>query len=75
MWVNELGVGKGKMLRVATNHYPDWITRQQLAEESEYDVTGGTFSTYLSTLRKMELLEVNKEMVRAHPALFGDESR
>ncbi len=39
------------MLDLLIDVHPDALTRDQLAERVGYEPTGGTFNTYLSTLR------------------------
>jgi hypothetical protein len=41
-----------------------------LAEASGYEVTGGTFSTYLGVLRRNGLIAVDGDSVRASETLF-----
>lgn len=49
--------GARRMLRAAAEHHPTRLTRAQLATLSKMRATGGTFGTYLSTLRRQGLLE------------------
>lgn len=52
------------------------IAKDELADRVGMTVTGGTFQTYLSTLRRNGLAEVEGGMVRASESLFiGTEAR
>jgi len=52
--------------------WPGGLTRQELADRSGIEVTGGTFSTYLGTLRSNGLAAEADGEVRADAALFPD---
>ncbi|MCP3401955.1 hypothetical protein [Bradyrhizobium sp. CCGB20] len=66
--------GVGPMLDALTEHYPNAISREDLAAELNLAAAGGTFSTYVSRLRSPGLVEVNGRDIRLAPALMGDAS-
>jgi hypothetical protein len=70
MWRSKLMRGERKMLDVVVEKYPDPITKEELGEATVFTHTGGTFGTYLSTLRRNELVTVEGDQVRACDALF-----
>lgn len=55
-WASRIS-GAHKLLRHLAGEYPDWTTRQDLAEALSLAADGGTFSTYLSRLRAPGLIE------------------
>ncbi len=67
-WHGALRAGACRMLDVVIAH-PRGITREQLADRVEMEVTGGTFSTYLGDLRRNGLIEVDRDAVRPGSAL------
>lgn len=52
-----LKAGARRMLSVLGAHHPTALTRQQLGVQSVVSHTGGTFTSYISTLRKMGLVD------------------
>lgn len=60
MWTDKLKLGEANMLKALISVYPDSLTRDQLAERVEMEPSGGTFLSYLSTLRTNHLLEEDK---------------
>lgn len=69
-WLNYLGnSGASRMLRVITDAYPRTITKAEVAESAAL-AQSGTFGTYLSTLRTLELIEGRDEL-KASDELFG----
>jgi hypothetical protein len=70
MWERALKRGEWRMLQALVAVYPTPLSRQALGEQTEYTATGGTFGTYLGTLRRNGLIEVHGEEVRASETLF-----
>lgn len=61
-WLHELGnSGAARMLRALADAYPQPISRERLGEMSSISHTGGTFGTYLSKLRTLELVVATHE--------------
>lgn len=70
MWQRAVGGGSARMLEVLVAAYPEWLTRERLADALNMAASGGTFSTYLSRLRSNGLAEVQGAQVRAGAVLF-----
>lgn len=68
-WINELGGGAARMLEVLCKAYPDSLSNDRLGEAAGLSARSGTFSTYLSKLRGLELIEGRGE-IRASQELF-----
>lgn len=65
-WLGELGEGgAGRMLRVLAENYPGRLTKQELGDATQIEHTGGTFGTYVSKLRTLELIEGKSELSAA----------
>lgn len=70
-YLRELGSsGAGRMLQVIAAAYPQALTREELSERSNVSAAGGSFNTYLSKLRTLELIEGRGEL-RASEELFS----
>lgn len=61
-WLNRLGGGASRMLAALSDNYPSALTNEQLGEAAEINHRSGTFSTYLSKLRTLELVEGRGEL-------------
>ncbi len=70
MWRGKLLQGERKMLDVLVEAHPNPMSRTELGERSGYSADGGTFGTYLSTLRRNDLAVVAKDSVVASETLF-----
>lgn len=68
-WLRELGGGAGRILRACADRYPHAITKAEAATEADMSENSGTFSTYLSKLRTLELITGRGEL-RASDELF-----
>jgi hypothetical protein len=69
-WLSELGSGgASRLLRVIAEAYPRSLSNQEAAEAAGLSPKSGTFSTYLSRLRKLQLVEGRGEL-RASEELF-----
>ena len=64
MWRGALRSGERKMLDVLAELGGTPITRAELAERTGFTLSGGTFGTYLSTLRTAGLADVDGDVVR-----------
>jgi len=67
LWMGIVKGGAARMLRVLANNYPNSISREQLGKISS---TSGTFSTYLATLKRNELITVEEGQMTASSELF-----
>ena len=70
MWGERLKRGAREMLEHLVRIHPDAIAKDELAEALEMTASGGTYQTYLSTLRRNGLAVVDGQNVRAGEALF-----
>lgn len=69
-WLRELGdSGASKILTALAEAYPNALTKERVGEIAGMSHTSGTFGTYLSRLRTLELIEGRGEL-RASPELF-----
>lgn len=55
-WLDELGGGAARMLQALAGRYPEGFTREELGQASGLSASSGTFNTYLSRLRTLELV-------------------
>jgi hypothetical protein len=70
-WLGELGnSGAARILRELATAYPRALTRAELGEAANLSDRSGTFDTYLSRLRGLELVEGRSEL-RASEELFA----
>lgn len=69
-WRSALKAGARNMLDHLVALYPEAVSRDVLAEAVEMTVTGGTFQTYLSTLRRNGLVDIVGNEVSASESLF-----
>lgn len=70
-WLGELGQsGAARILRALAEAYPVALTRSQLGEAAGLSDRSGTFDTYLSRLRTLELIEGRGE-IRASAEFFS----
>lgn len=68
-----LRAGASRMLEQVLNAYPEAIARDELAQRAGLEVTAGTFSTYLSDLRRNGLIEVGPTgEITANEILIGN---
>lgn len=70
MWRGVLKRGAREMLDALVEAYPDSLEREQLAVAADVAFSGGTFGSYLSSLRRNGLVDVNGPSVRASDTLF-----
>jgi uncharacterized protein len=70
MWARKFKAGARRMLGVLVEAYPDGLTRDELAEAAEIARTSGTFSDYLSALKRNAVAEEREGEVFAGEALF-----
>lgn len=64
-WLRELGEsGAARILRAVAEAYPEALSLEEVGKRADLNPRSGTFSTYLSRLRTLELIE-GRGMVRA----------
>ncbi len=73
MWREALRPGECKLLDALIAAYPDALAREELAAQAGYTASGGTFGSYLGTLRRNELIEVDGNRIRASTIFFEAE--
>jgi uncharacterized protein len=70
-YLNEFGSsGAARMLRALADTYPNTLSRAELSEASGVSAAGGSFDTYLSRLRTLELVDGDRNGLRASDELF-----
>jgi len=69
-WRTALKAGARTMLDLLIEAYPNALTRDELAQRAGYEISGGTFNTYLSTLRRNGLADITGDSVRANEVLY-----
>ncbi|MEO8679230.1 MAG: hypothetical protein ABI665_09305 [Vicinamibacterales bacterium] len=69
-WLGELGGGASRILETVATVYPDTLTLEQIGKQANLNHQSGTFSTYMSRLRTLELIESGRGWVRASEELF-----
>jgi hypothetical protein len=70
MWRSALRAGERKMLDILVEFYPQSMSREYLGEKAGFTHSGGTFGTYLGSLRRNGLIETEDGQVRASDTLF-----
>lgn len=70
MWRKSLRLGERKLLDFLIGLYPNSISKEDLALNTNLTSNAGTFGAYLGTLRRNGLAEVDHGMIRAGYALF-----
>lgn len=73
MWCDIIGNqgGAARMLRVLGENYPEDISKEDLGKEVEMSHTSGSFSTYISTLKRNGLITVKDGWYKASEELFN----
>jgi hypothetical protein len=70
-WLRELGdSGAARMLEALIESYPGSLTKDELGEKAGMSAGSGTFGTYLSRLRTLELVQGRGEL-KASDELFA----
>jgi uncharacterized protein len=70
MWRSKLKRGAREILDVLVEAYPHPLSKETLAVEVGMEPTGGTFGTYIGTLRRNGLIESDSGKLRASDSLF-----
>lgn len=69
-WRAVLRSGERRMLDELVRVHPHQLTRSELAARAHFAPSGGTFNTYLGTLRRNRLVDVHGNAVRASDVIF-----
>ncbi len=59
--------GAMKMLKVCAMYHPNSVSKNRVATLSKFTVGGGTFTTYLSELKKLDWININGEQISITP--------
>jgi uncharacterized protein len=70
MWRSKLKRGAREILDVLVDSYPNPLSKESVAIEVGMEPTGGTFGTYIGTLRRNGLIESDGGKLRASDSLF-----
>lgn len=70
IWKDKLPAGPAKILQVLFDNYPDSIEKTELAERSGYAFGSGTWTNYISILRKNHLIEDDSGNFKVSKTLF-----
>lgn len=70
MWSGNFRAGVGRMLKVLAKYYPSSVSNETLSQESQVDVSGGSYGTYLGELTRNGLAVKEDGQVKASPTLF-----
>jgi hypothetical protein len=69
-WLRELGGGAARILRVLAEAYPEHLSNREIGERAQISHESGTFSTYMSKLRTLELVTRGVGTSRASEEFF-----
>lgn len=69
-WMGQLGKAEKAALSALTEVYPEYLSKDKVAERAGYEPTGGGFNNALSRLRSLELIEGRGDL-KASDALFS----
>lgn len=59
LWKAKFRAGAGKILQFLFESYPNEVSKDDIGYATGFEPSGGTFNTYLSELRRNNLIEVN----------------
>lgn len=69
-WQNKFRHGAAKILQFIYDQYPNEVSKFDIGEATGYECTGGTFNTYLSELKRNNLIEINGDLVKIANEFF-----
>jgi hypothetical protein len=70
-WLRELGQsGAARILQVLADAYPKTLTNEEIGEAAGISHASGTFSTYMSKLRSLELIQGSRGATKASDEFF-----
>nr|WP_276977270.1 LAGLIDADG family homing endonuclease [Ferrimicrobium acidiphilum] len=70
MWAGKFREGAAKMLKYVCSRYPEWVSDEEIGQNTGFTHTGGTYNTYRGELVRNKLIEKKDGMCRASPTLF-----
>lgn len=74
MWRDKMRAGEYRLLEAIAAAGADGIDRGALAETTEYTMTGGTFTTYIGTLRRNGLIEQRGSLLVPSAMLWPEDA-
>ncbi len=72
VWKQKLPMGPAKILQVLFDSYPNSVERTELAQSSGYAYGSGTWTNYISILRRNHLIDYEDQNYKATKTLFPD---
>jgi hypothetical protein len=75
MWGDRLKAGARQMLDVLVANYPRALSYDELGQAVGMVPSGGTFQTYVSTLRRNGLADTDRGQIKASDSLFVGDTR
>lgn len=70
-WLRELGEsGAARILRAVADAYPRELSNEEIGAAAQILHTSGSFGTYMSKLRSLELVQTHRGMTKASDELF-----
>lgn len=69
-WLHELGGGAARILQALCDAYPRGMSNAEVGAAASISHASGTFSTYLSKLRSLELIQGGRGEIKASEELF-----
>ena len=72
MWRDKMRAGEFRLLQVIADAGEEGIERDELATETEYTMTGGTFTAYIGTLARNNLIEKRGSLLVPSPMLWPE---
>ena len=70
LWSSKFRAGASKLLKAVAKVYPNSIEKEELGIITEFTISGGTFNTYLSELKRNNLIVIQGNEVKASKELF-----
>lgn len=70
-WLNELGGGAARILQALCDAYPRAMSNEEIGAAAGISHVSGTFSTYMSRLRGLELVSGSRGATTASEELFS----
>ena len=70
-WRRQLGKAERMALDTVAARYPTRMSKEEIAAETGYEVSGGAFNNALGRLRTLELISGGKHGIKASDDLFG----
>jgi hypothetical protein len=64
-WSSKIGKAEAAILKVLIDHFPQHLSKKEIADKSGYSITSSGFANALSTLRTLQLIEGYSSMVAA----------